>query len=82
MQCFYQKKKDTNLDDCFGVYSSHNNIDIYMLLHRIHLIFYQIRRLCNICFLFKNHNIKSMSKLAKKFNIKTQDLKYIYVIIY
>ena len=48
-----------------------------MLLHRIHLIFYQIRRLCNICFLFKNHNIKSMSKLAKKFNIKTQDLKYI-----
>ena len=31
MQCFYQKKKDTNLGDFCGVYSSHNNIDIYVI---------------------------------------------------
>ena len=61
----------------FGVYSSHNNIDIYVIAQNTFDILPQIRRLCNICFLFKNHDIESMSKLAKKFNIKTQDLKYI-----
>ena len=38
----------------------------------------QIRRLCNICFLFKNHDIESMSSLATKFNIKRVALKYFF----
>ena len=62
----------------FGVYASHNNIDIYCITQNVYDLLPQIRRLCNICFLFKNHDIESMSSLARKFNIKPVALKYIF----
>ena len=62
----------------FGVFASHNNIDIYCITQNVFDLLPQIRRLCNICFLFKNHDIESMSSLARKFSIKPQVLKYIF----
>ena len=59
----------------FGVYASHNNIDIYVVAQNVYDLLPQIRRLTNICFLFKNHDIESMSSIARKFNVKVQDLK-------
>ena len=38
----------------------------------------QVRRLANICFLFKNHDVESMSSIARKFNLKVQDLKHMF----
>jgi ABC-type cobalamin/Fe3+-siderophores transport system ATPase subunit len=62
----------------FGVYASHNNIDVYCITQNVYDLMPQIRRLCNICFLFRNHDIESMTSLARKFNIKQQDLKHIF----
>ena len=62
----------------FGVYASHNNIDVYVISQNVYDILPQIRRLCNICFLFKNHDVESMTSIARKFNIKIQDFKHIF----
>jgi len=62
----------------FGVYASHNNIDIYVVSQNVFDILPQIRRLANICFLFKNNDIECMSSVARKFNVKVQDLKNIF----
>ena len=62
----------------FGVYASHNNIDIYVVSQNVFDILPQIRRLANICFLFKNNHIECMSSVARKFNVKVQDLKNIF----
>lgn len=62
----------------FGVYASHNNIDIYVISQNVYDLMPQIRRLANICFLFKNHDTESMSSVARKFNVNAQDLKRIF----
>ena len=62
----------------FGVYASHNNIDVYVVSQNIYDILPQVRRLANICFLFKNHDVESMSSIARKFNLKVQDLKHMF----
>ena len=62
----------------FGVYASHNNIDVFVISQNVYDLLPQIRRLANICFLFKNHDIESMSSIAGKFNIKIHDLKHIF----
>ena len=62
----------------FGVYASHNNIDVYCISQNVYDLLPQIRRLCNICFLFKNHDVESMSSLARKFNIKILTFKYLF----
>ena len=85
--CFIVEDTDTKslckderyrLGRFFGVYASHNNIDIYCITQNVYDLLPQIRRLCNICFLFKNHDLDSMASVARKFNIKVQDLKYIF----
>ena len=50
----------------FGVYASHNNIDVYVVSQNVYDILPQIRRLANICFRLKNHDVESMSSFAKK----------------
>ena len=62
----------------FGVYASHNNIDVFVISQNVYDLLTQIRGLANIVFLFKNNDIKSMSSLARKFSIKTIDLKNIF----
>ena len=62
----------------FVVYASHNNIDIFVISQNVYDLLPQIRRLANIIFLFKNNDIESMSSLARKFSIKTIDLKNIF----
>jgi len=72
------KQERYRLGRLFGVYASHNNIDVYCITQNVYDLLPQIRRLCNICFLFKNHDIESMNSLSRKFNIKPQALKYIF----
>jgi len=72
------KQERYKLGRFFGVYASHNNIEIYVITQNVYDLMPQIRRLANICFLFKNNDIESMSSLARKFNIKVQDLKSIF----
>ena len=72
------KKEKYLLGRVFGVFASHNNIDVYCITQNVYDLLPQIRRLCNICFLFKNHDVESFSSLAKKFNVKTPALKYIF----
>lgn len=62
----------------FGVYASHNNIDVYVVSQNVYDLLPQIRRLANICFLFKNHDVESMSSIARKFNIRILDLKSLF----
>jgi GTPase SAR1 family protein len=67
------KDEKYRLGRFFGVYASHNNIDIYCITQNVYDLLPQIRRLRNIFFLFKNHDTESMSSVARKFNIKNQD---------
>ena len=60
------------------MYASHNNIDVFVISQNVYDLLPQIRRLANIVFLFKNNDIESMSSLARKFSIKTIDLKNIF----
>ena len=86
--CFIVEDCDTKLGLCkderyklgrfFGVFCSHNNIDIYVIAQNVYDLLPQIRRLANIVFLFKNNDIESMASIARKFNIKSQTLKYIF----
>lgn len=62
----------------FGVYASHNNIDIYVIAQNVYDLMPQIRRLANIVFLFKNSDVESMCSIARKFNVKVADLKNIF----
>ena len=62
----------------FGVFASHNNIDVFVVSQNVYDLLPQIRRLANICFLFKNHDVESMTSIARKFNIKIQDLRHIF----
>jgi len=62
----------------FGVFASHNNIDIYCISQNLFDMLPSIRRLANIVFLFKNNDDELMSSLARKFHLKPQDLKYIF----
>ena len=62
----------------FGVYASHNNFDIFVISQNVYDLLPQIRRLANICFLFKNHDVESMTSIVRKFNIKIQDLRHIF----
>jgi hypothetical protein len=72
------KEERYKLGRFFGVYASHNNIDVFVIAQNVYDLLPQIRRLANICFLFKNHDIESMSSIARKFNIKVADLKQIF----
>ena len=60
----------------FGVYSSHNNIDIYVISQNVFDLLPQIRRLANIIFLFKNNDLECMN--ARKFSVRLEDLKIIF----
>ena len=62
----------------FGVYSSHNNIDIYVISQNVFDLLPQIRRLANIIFLFKNNDLECMKSLARKFSVRLEDLKIIF----
>ena len=62
----------------FGVYASHNNIDIYVVAQNVYALLPQIRRLSNIVFLFKNNDIESMASIARKFSLNVADLKRIF----
>ena len=62
----------------FGVYASHNNIDIYVISQNVYDLLTSIRRLSNIVFLFKNNDLESMSSIARKFSLKASDLKNIF----
>ena len=44
----------------FGVYASHNNIDVYVISQNVYDLLPQIRRLSNIVFLFKNNDLECM----------------------
>ena len=62
----------------FGVYASHNNIDVYVVAENVYDLLPQIRRLANIIFLFKNIDLECLRSLARKFNIRLEDLKTIF----
>ena len=62
----------------FGVYASHNNIDIYVIAQNVYDLLPQIRRLANIVFLFKNNDLECMKSLARKFSLRVEDLKSIF----
>ena len=62
----------------FGVYASHNNIDVYVIAQNVYDLLPQIRRLANIVFLFKNNDLECMKSLARKFSLKVEDLKAIF----
>ena len=62
----------------FGVYASHNNIDIYVISQNVYDLLPQIRRLANIVFLFKNNDMESMASIARKFSLRVNDLKNIF----
>ena len=62
----------------FGVFASHNNIDIYCISQNLFDMLPSIRRIANIVFLFKNNDDELISSLARKFHLKPQDLKYIF----
>ena len=62
----------------FGVYASHNNIDIYVVSQNVFDVLPQIRRLANIVFLFKNNDLECMKSLARKFSVRIEDLKAIF----
>ena len=62
----------------FGVYASHNNIDIYVISQNVYDLLPQIRRLANIVFLFKNNDLECMKSIARKFSIKVEDLRSIF----
>jgi len=72
------KSEKYTLGRFFGVFSSHNNIDIYVVAQNVFDLLPQIRRLANIVFLFKNNDLECMKSLAKKFSIKNDDLKAIF----
>ena len=63
----------------FGVFASHNNIDIYCISKNLFDMLPSIRRLANIVFLFKNNDDELISSLARKFHLKPQDLKNIFI---
>ena len=60
------------------MYSSHNNIDIYVVSQNVFDLLPQIRRLANISFLFKNNDLECMKSSARKFSIRLEDLKTIF----
>ena len=62
----------------FGVYASHNNIDIYAVSQNVFDLLPQIRRLANIVFLFKNNDLECMKSIARKFSISNETLKAIF----
>jgi len=62
----------------FGVYASHNNIDVYVISQNVYDLLPQIRRLANIVFLFKNNDLECMRSVARKFGLKVDDLKNIF----
>ena len=64
------KQEKYTLGRFFGVFSSHNNIDIYVIAQNVFDLLPQIRRLANIVFLFKNNDLECMKSLAKKFLLK------------
>ena len=69
------KDKRYKLGRFFGVYASHNNIDIYVISQNVYDLLPSIRRLSNIVSLFKNNDLESMSSIARKFSLKASDLK-------
>ena len=73
-----QNNERYTLGRFFGVFASHNNIDVFVVSQNVYDLLPQIRRLANICFLFKNHDVESMTSIARKFNIKIQDLRHIF----
>ena len=72
------KNEKYKLGRFFGVYASHNNIDIYVVAQNVYDLLPQIRRLANIVFLFKNNDMESMASIARKFSLKVNDLKSIF----
>ena len=72
------KEERYKLGRFFGVYSSHNNIDIYVISQNVFDLLPQIRRLANIVFLFKNNDLECMKSLARKFSLRIEDLKAIF----
>ena len=72
------KNEKYKLGRFFGVYASHNNIDIYVISQNVYDLLPQIRRLANIVFLFKNNDMESMASIARKFSLRVNDLKSIF----
>ena len=72
------KDERCKLGRFFGVYASHNNIDIYVISQNVYDLLPQIRRLANIVFLFKNNDVESMTSIARKFSLKAVDLRNIF----
>ena len=72
------KNEKYKLGRFFGVYASHNNIDIYVVAQNVYDLLPQIRRLANIVFLFKNNDMESMASIARKFSLRVNDLKNIF----
>ena len=68
----------TRLGRFYGVIGSHNNIDIFTITQNPFDIMPQLRRISNIVILFKNSDIDMLATLAKKFNLKSSDLKNIF----
>ena len=62
----------------FGVYASHNNIDVYVVSQNVYDLLPQIRRLANIVFLFKNNDTECMKSLARKFSVSLDSLKALF----
>ena len=60
----------------FGVYASHNNIDVYVVSQNVYDLLPQIRRLANIVFLFKNNDLESMS--SHHVSLRVNDLRSIF----
>ena len=72
------KEERYKLGRFFGVYSSHNNIDIFVIAQNVYDILPQIRRLANVVFLFKNNDLECMKSLARKFSVSLDNLKTIF----
>lgn len=72
------KDERLRLSKFFSFIGSHKQVDIICITQNCTDLLPSIRRLCNICFLFKNHDVEHMTSLARKFNLRAQDLRYIF----
>jgi len=62
----------------YSVFGSHNQIDLYTICQNPSDIMPQLRRISNVVILFKNNDLELLSMLAKKFNLKANELHAIF----
>ena len=72
------KDEKSRLAKFFSFIGSHKQVDIICISQNCTDILPSMRRLANYCFLFKNHDIKHTSEIAKKINITPKQLHYIF----